>query len=105
MQENSTDDIAEVTSKMSTVQLDKVSASPTLKLPQLFALTPNSSGKGGNVQKRYTSAPQTNQAENLSERKSLEQPLSINHIDNLSQGFLILPSSSPLLTFIALMTC
>ncbi|XP_048328140.2 AUGMIN subunit 6 isoform X2 [Ziziphus jujuba] len=83
--ENSTDDMAEVTSKMSTVQLDKVSVSPTLKLPQLFTLTPNSSGKGGNVQKRYSSAPQTNQAENLSERKSLEQPLSNNHIDSLSQ--------------------
>lgn len=105
MQENSTDDMAEVTSKMSTVQLDKVSVSPTLKLPQLFTLTPNSSGKGGNVQKRYSSAPQTNQAENLSERKSLEQPLSNNHIDSLSQGFLLLPCSSPLLMFIRLMTC
>ncbi|KAF3444501.1 hypothetical protein FNV43_RR14193 [Rhamnella rubrinervis] len=84
--ESGTDDIAELTSKISTVHLDKVSASPpTLKLPQLFTLTPNSSGKGGNIQKRYTSAPQTNQAENLSERKSLEQPLSNNHIENLSQ--------------------
>ncbi|PON95272.1 HAUS augmin-like complex subunit [Trema orientale] len=84
--ESNTDDIAEVTSKMSTVQLEKVSASPpALKLPQLFTLTPNSSGKSGNVQKRYTSAPQTNQVENLSERKSLEQSLSNNHIDNPPQ--------------------
>lgn len=99
MQESSTDDVAEVTSKISTVQLDKVSASPTLKLPQLFTLTPNSSGKGGNIQKRSTSAPQANQAENLPERKSLEQPLSNNPIDNLSQGFLLLPWSSNIFTF------
>lgn len=100
MQESSPDDVAEVTSKISTVHLDKVSASPpTLKLPQLFTLTPNSSGKGGNIQKRSTSAPQANQAENLPERKSLEQPLSNNPIDNLSQGFLLLPWSSNIFTF------
>ncbi|KAJ0053603.1 hypothetical protein Pint_02906 [Pistacia integerrima] len=84
--ENSSDDIAEVTSKMSSVQLDKVSASPpTLKLPQLFTLTPNSSGKGGNVQKRHTLAPQTNQMESFSERNSLDRPLSNNRLDNLPQ--------------------
>lgn len=89
IQESSSSDAAEVTSKMSTIQLDKVSASPpTLKLPQLFSLTPNSSGKGGNVQKRQTSAPQTNQIENLSERNSLDQPLSNNGLDNLPQGLL-----------------
>lgn len=88
MQESGTDDTAEVTSKMSTIQLDKVSASPpALKLPQLFTLTPNSSGKGGNMQKRYTSAPQNNHVENPAERKSVEQPLPSNHEDNLPQGF------------------
>ncbi|EXC31381.1 hypothetical protein L484_017662 [Morus notabilis] len=84
--ESGTDDTAEVTSKMSTIQLDKVSASsPALKLPQLFTLTPNSSGKGGNMQKRYTSAPQNNHVENPAERKSVEQPLPSNHEDNLPQ--------------------
>lgn len=84
--ESSSDDIAEVSSKMSTVQLDKVSASPpALKLPQLFTLTPNSSGKGANMHKRNTSAPQNNQVENLAERKSLDQPLPNNHEDNLPQ--------------------
>lgn len=84
--ESSTDDVAEVTSKMSTVQLDKVSASPpALKLPQLFSLTPNSSGKGGNMQKRHTTAPQANQIENFSERKSLDQPLASNQIENIPQ--------------------
>ncbi|KAL6288197.1 hypothetical protein ACE6H2_012587 [Prunus campanulata] len=83
--ESNTDDVAEVTSKLSTFQLEKVSASPTLKLPQLFTLTPNSSGKGASMNKRPASAAQTNQIENFSERKSVEQPISNNHIDNLPQ--------------------
>lgn len=75
----SADDVAEVTSKLSTFQLEKVSASPpALKLPQLFSLTPNS-------HKRLASAAQISQIENFSERKPLEQPLSNNHIDNLPQ--------------------
>lgn len=75
----STDDVAEVASKLSTFQLEKVSASPpALKLPQLFSLTPNS-------HKRLASAAQISQIENFSERKPLEQPLSNNHIDNLPQ--------------------
>ncbi|KAA8530140.1 hypothetical protein F0562_004849 [Nyssa sinensis] len=83
--ESITNEIGEVTSRLSTVQLEKVSASPpALKLPPLFSLTPNSSGKGGNMQKRHTLA-QTNQMENMSERKSLDQPLSNNHIDNSTQ--------------------
>uniref|UniRef100_A0A5B7AHZ3 HAUS augmin-like complex subunit 6 N-terminal domain-containing protein n=1 Tax=Davidia involucrata TaxID=16924 RepID=A0A5B7AHZ3_DAVIN len=82
--ESSTDEVAEVTSRLSTVHLEKVSASPhALKLPPLFSLSPNSSGKGGNMQKRHT--VQTNQMENMTERKSLDQPLSNNHIDNLPQ--------------------
>ncbi|KAJ7970709.1 AUGMIN subunit 6-like [Quillaja saponaria] len=69
------DDVADMTSKMSAVQLDKVSASPpTLKLPQLFSLTPNSSGKPGNLQKRHGAALQTIQTENPSDRKSLDPP-------------------------------
>ncbi|KAG6716152.1 hypothetical protein I3842_04G033100 [Carya illinoinensis] len=81
--ENGSDDVAEVTTKMSTVLLDKVSSSPpALKLPQLFSLTLNSSGKGGNMQKRNTSVHQTNQIENFSERKSLDQPLARNLIEN-----------------------
>jgi hypothetical protein len=83
-----------VTSKISTVQLDKVSASPpALKLPHLFSLTPNSSGKGANLQKRQMLAPQTIQMENLSERNSLDQPLSNNRLDNPSQGLLILSAA------------
>ncbi|GLU02178.1 hypothetical protein SLE2022_194420 [Rubroshorea leprosula] len=84
--ESSSGDVSDVTSKMSTIQLDKASASsPALKLPQLFTLTPNSLGKGGNVQKRNSSAPQTNQMENLSERSPVDQPLSNKRLDNLPQ--------------------
>ncbi|CAK9317802.1 unnamed protein product [Citrullus colocynthis] len=82
---SSADEVSEVTSKMSSIQLDKVSASPTLKLPQLFSLTPNSSAKTGNMQKRHNLASQTSQIENLSENKSLDQPSSSDHINNLSQ--------------------
>ncbi|KAG5254463.1 HAUS augmin complex [Salix suchowensis] len=84
--ETRSDNVAEVTSKISTVQLDKVSASPpALKLPQLFSLTPNSSGKAANLQKRQLLASQTIQMENLSERNSLDKPLSNNRLDNPSQ--------------------
>ncbi|KAL6136147.1 hypothetical protein ACLB2K_061448 [Fragaria x ananassa] len=75
----STDDVAEVTSKLSTFQFEKVSASPpALKLPQLFSATPNS-------HKRLAPAAQISQIENFSERKPLEQPLSNNHINDLPQ--------------------
>lgn len=77
-----------MTSRISNIQLDKMSASPpTLKLPQLFSLTPTS-GKAGNVQRRHTTAPQTSQTENISERKSLD-----NHSSNqaeTSEGLLSL---------------
>lgn len=88
IQVSSTDEVSEVTSKMSSVQLDKVSASPTLKLPQLFSLTPNSSGKTGNMQKRQNLASQTSQIENSSESKSPDRASSNDHINNLPQGLL-----------------
>ncbi|KAL2335224.1 hypothetical protein Fmac_016437 [Flemingia macrophylla] len=72
--DNSTDDVSELSSKISNIQLDKVSVSPpALKLPQLFSLTP-SSGKSGNVQRRNSNAAQTIQTENISDRKSLDPP-------------------------------
>ncbi|KAF8390588.1 hypothetical protein HHK36_025115 [Tetracentron sinense] len=83
--DNNVDEVSEVTSKLSTIQLEKVSTSPTLKLPHLFSLTPNSSGKSGNTQKRHTSGPKASQVENLTERKTLDQPLSHNHMDNPPQ--------------------
>ncbi|CAA3005495.1 AUGMIN subunit 6-like isoform X2 [Olea europaea var. sylvestris] len=76
------DDFAEMTSRLSSLQLEKASASPpALKLPPLFSSAPNSSGKSGNMQKRHA-IPQINQVENISDKKSVEQPLSKNNIDN-----------------------
>ncbi|XP_061351957.1 AUGMIN subunit 6 [Gastrolobium bilobum] len=83
--ESSTDDVGEVTSRISNVQLDNVSVSPpTLKLPQLFSLN-LSSGKAGNVQRRHGNASQTNQMENLSDRKSLDPPSS-NEVASSAEG-------------------
>ncbi|XP_068667027.1 AUGMIN subunit 6-like [Aristolochia californica] len=78
-------EVSDVTSKMSSIQLEKASTSPALKLPHLFSLTPNSSGRGSNVQKRHNIA--TNQVDNLPEVKSVTepQPLSNGHGDNLTQ--------------------
>lgn len=94
VQESSNNEAADVALRLSTVQLDKMSASPpALKLPPLFSVTPNSSGKVGNVQKRHTLA-QTYQTENVSERKSVEQARSINHVHYAPQGF-VFSFSSP----------
>ncbi|KAF9593711.1 hypothetical protein IFM89_024700 [Coptis chinensis] len=83
MAETGIDEVSEVTSKLSTVQLEKVSASPALKLPQLFSLTPNSSGKGSNTQKRHTAILQVNPVESVAEGKSVDLPISNNNVDNL----------------------
>ncbi|CAG7902591.1 unnamed protein product [Brassica rapa] len=81
--EGVSDDVAGLTSTMSNVQIEKVSASPTLKLPQLFSSTPTSSGKGGNGQKRHQMASQINKMESLSEKNTTDQPLSNTRADNL----------------------
>lgn len=81
-----------MTSRLSNIQLDKVSISPpTLKLPKLFSLTP-SSGKAGNVQRRQSNAPQTSQTENLSDSKSLDPPLN-NEVASSAEGMLCRPKS------------
>ncbi|KAL9263642.1 AUGMIN subunit 6-like protein [Drosera capensis] len=80
--DGSSDDIAEITSKLSNVQLEKTTTN-TLKLPPLFSLTPNSSGKSGNMQKRSTSSPQTISTVSISDQNSLENP-SVNNTVNSS---------------------
>ncbi|KAK4360799.1 hypothetical protein RND71_019751 [Anisodus tanguticus] len=83
--ENSTDEVAEMTSKMSSMHSENASASsPALKLPPLISLTPNSSGKGGNMQKRQVSA-QASQIENMHEKKSPDLSISNNSMDNPPQ--------------------
>lgn len=56
-QENLTDDVME---RLSSVQLEKVSSGPALKLPPLFSLTPNSSGKATQTPKRPVLTTQSN---------------------------------------------
>ncbi|KAG9158956.1 hypothetical protein Leryth_013323 [Lithospermum erythrorhizon] len=89
--EHNSDELVDMSSRLSSIQLEKASASPpALKLPPLFSVTPNSSGKGGNMQKRQTLG-QSNQ-ENPSDKKLLEQALPANNVaiapqDNYSFSF------------------
>lgn len=82
--DNSIDEVIEVASKLTAIQLEKAPASPALKLPHLFSLTPNSSAKGALAQKRQVVASQPVQIEeDLIEGKS--QPLSNGRVDNQLQ--------------------
>lgn len=78
-----TDEVVEITSRLSSVQLDQVSATPhpTLKLPPLFSSTPNSSGKGGDMQKRQV-VSQKNPMDSIIDKMTVEQPPQNNHTDN-----------------------
>lgn len=71
--ESSSDDATDISSRLSTVQIDnKVSSSPAaLKLPPLFSLTPNSTAKTANFHKR-----QAQIHGNVSENLPLEQTVS-----------------------------
>jgi hypothetical protein len=59
-----------MTSKLFSTYLDKPGGSPALKLPPLFSLTPSSSGKGTQTQKRNALMCQPRQ-EVISEEKTL----------------------------------
>ncbi|CAN4082329.1 unnamed protein product [Withania somnifera] len=79
--EHNVDEVAEMSSRLSSMQFEKTSSSPsTLKLPPLFSVTPNSSGKGG-AQRRHVSA-QTSQIKNMAEMKSQDQQLLNNSFEN-----------------------
>ncbi|THU46620.1 hypothetical protein C4D60_Mb09t06840 [Musa balbisiana] len=47
-----TDDVVKLNSRLSSLQLEKASTSPVLKLPHLISLAPNSSGKNTHTSKR-----------------------------------------------------
>ncbi|KAL6877554.1 hypothetical protein ACP4OV_012769 [Aristida adscensionis] len=70
--EESSSDVSELTSKLSSTHLDRPGGSPALKLPPLFSLTP-SSGKGTHTQKRNALARQPSQ-EVTSEDKAVALP-------------------------------
>ncbi|KAJ6824752.1 AUGMIN subunit 6 [Iris pallida] len=82
--ENNSDEVTEMTSKLSSVQLDKASTSPALKLPHLFSLTPNS-GKGLHTPKQYPASTQPSQAETLVVGKPVDPPFSNDHADSAPQ--------------------
>ncbi|KAL6520173.1 AUGMIN subunit 6 [Orobanche minor] len=76
--ESGINEVVELASGLSSVQLEKLTASPpTLKLPPLFSSTPTSSGKGGNMQKRQIVA-EINHIEPVIEKKFVDQPPSNN---------------------------
>ncbi|XP_062223423.1 AUGMIN subunit 6-like isoform X2 [Phragmites australis] len=59
--EESSSEVSEMTSKLSSTNLEKPGSSPALKLPPLFSLTPSSSGKGTQTQRRNVLARQPSQ--------------------------------------------
>lgn len=73
----------DVTSRLSTVHIDKVSSSPaTLKLPPLFSLTPNSTARSGNFYKRQAQVHTNVVSENLPH----EQTESNNQVNTPQTG-------------------
>ncbi|KAK1276092.1 Katanin p60 ATPase-containing subunit A1 [Acorus gramineus] len=74
--ENSANEVVDVTSRLSSVQLETVSTSPALKLPQLFSVPP---GKAANTQKKLTGVLQANQETNLPRGKSFNPN---DHVEN-----------------------
>ncbi|XP_044387473.1 AUGMIN subunit 6 isoform X3 [Triticum aestivum] len=56
--EESSGEVSEMTSKLCSTQIGKAGSSPALKLPPLFSLTPSSSGKGTQTQRRNALAHQ-----------------------------------------------
>ncbi|GJX69168.1 augmin subunit 6 [Tanacetum coccineum] len=64
--ESSSDEVTDVTSRLSSVQIDKVSSNPAaLKLPPLFSLTPNSAAKIYKKQAQVNNNQMDNVSENL----------------------------------------
>ncbi|TVU32370.1 hypothetical protein EJB05_24097 [Eragrostis curvula] len=71
--EESSSEVSEMTSTLSSTHLDKPVGSSALKLPPLFSLTPSSTGKGTLAQKRNALARQPS-LEVTSEEKALALP-------------------------------
>jgi hypothetical protein len=74
-----------MTSKLSSTHLDKPGGSPALKLPPLFSLTPSSSGKGTQTQKRNALIRQPSQ-EVTSEEKTLTIPSTKDQMNGSEHG-------------------
>ncbi|VAI28849.1 unnamed protein product [Triticum turgidum subsp. durum] len=72
-EQESSGEVSEMTSKLCSTQIGKAGSSPALKLPPLFSLTPSSSGKGTQTQRRNALAHQPRQ-ELMPEEKTLTHP-------------------------------
>lgn len=68
------------------LQAGKVSGSPLLKLPHLFSLTPNSSGKSLHAGKRHTAAVIASQSESIPTVKSVGQSYGNDYADVEAKG-------------------
>ncbi|GJZ20820.1 augmin subunit 6 [Tanacetum coccineum] len=76
---SSSDVVTDVTSRLSSVHIDKVSSSPAaLKLPPLFSLRPNWLQKSGNFYKKQAQV-NNNQMDNVSENLLHEQTVPNSH--------------------------
>lgn len=99
VQESSSDEVMDVTSRLSSTHIDKVSSSPAaLKLPPLFSLTPNSTSKSGNFYKRQTQV-HTNHSENVSEKLPHEPTASTSQVYTPQTGNLRFDPSCILVHF------
>uniref|UniRef100_A0ACD5XI94 Uncharacterized protein n=1 Tax=Avena sativa TaxID=4498 RepID=A0ACD5XI94_AVESA len=78
--EESSSEVPEMTSKLSSTHIDKAGSSHAQKLPPLFSLTPSSSGKGTQMQRRIPLARQPSQ-EILPEEKAPILPSTKDHGD------------------------
>ncbi|KAI5003854.1 hypothetical protein ZWY2020_031014 [Hordeum vulgare] len=76
--EESSSQVSEMTSKLSSIHIDKAGSSPALKLPPLFSLTPSSSGKGIQTQRRNALTRQPSK-EIMPEEKALIHPSTKDH--------------------------
>ncbi|PUZ75671.1 hypothetical protein GQ55_1G215000 [Panicum hallii var. hallii] len=88
--EESSSEVSEMTSKLSSTHLDKPGGSPALKLPPLFSLTPSSSGKGTQTQKQNALIRQPSQ-EVTSEEKTLTIPSTkdqMNGSEHVNDGYI-----------------
>jgi hypothetical protein len=78
-----------MTSALSSTHLEKSVGSPALKLPPLFSLTPSSTGKGTQTQKRNALSHQPSQ-EVTSDEKSLAVPPTKDQLNGSMQGIFVL---------------
>ncbi|GJY08302.1 augmin subunit 6 [Tanacetum coccineum] len=87
-QESSSDEVTDVTSRLSSVQIDKVSSNPAaLKLPPLFSLTPNSAAKIYKKQAQVNNNQMDNVSKNLLLPNSHEVTLQTDNENDYIRNF------------------